>query len=156
MGIEVLVASKFSRRVRRNNLKMIALRTLASEGMGANKSLSIVVTDDSTIRDLNRRHLKIDAPTDVLSYSAGDDEYLGDIVISFETAKRNANGARWGVGDELSLLVVHGLLHLLGYDDSTPPARNRMWKKQEQILGPIPVNDARSSKPSGRIPTKPS
>jgi probable rRNA maturation factor len=61
--------------------------------------------------------------------------YLGDIVISYETARVNARRVGWRIADELELLVVHGTLHLLGYDDRSPRARARMWKRQAEILG---------------------
>ncbi len=77
----------------------------------------------------------MDAPTDVLSFPSGTRETLGDIVISYETARANARTAHWRTRDELDLLVVHGLLHLLGYDDMNPRDRARMWRRQEKIVG---------------------
>ena len=67
--------------------------------------------------------------------AARDLGYLGDVVVSYEQARKQARAAGWRVADELELLTVHGLLHLLGYDDLTPRARKRMWKRQAEILG---------------------
>ena len=61
--------------------------------------------------------------------------YLGDVVISYDRARVQARDAHWRVADELDLLVVHGVLHLVGYDDSSPDARKKMWKRQQDIFG---------------------
>lgn len=152
MAIEVDVAREFSRRVPKRRLKQVALNALASEGAGR-PGLTIAVRGDAAVRALNRRHLRIDAPTDVLSFSSDESGYLGDIVISYETARRNARLFNWPIRDELALLVVHGLLHLLGYEDSSPSARRRMWQRQEMILG-SGVSDALSSRPRDQSRSK--
>jgi probable rRNA maturation factor len=90
---------------------------------------------DRAMKAYIKRFHQINAPTDVLSFpSAPGDDYLGDILISYDTAKANARQAGWRVRDELRLLVTHGILHLLGYDDTTPDARKKMWKRQAEIL----------------------
>ncbi|MBI3915116.1 MAG: rRNA maturation RNase YbeY [Chloroflexi bacterium] len=61
--------------------------------------------------------------------------YIGDIIISYDTARVNARRVGWRIADELELLVAHGLLHLLGYEDHAPRARARMWRRQATILG---------------------
>ena len=127
--------------VRWRRLEQIAQTTLRAEATPSSQGLTIVITGDRAIRLLNRRFLQVDAPTDVLAFSSDEAGYLGDIVISYETASRNAQAFNWRVGDELSLLVVHGVLHLLGYDDSTHRAHKKMWKRQEDILGKPVVND---------------
>lgn len=134
MDISVQVAAQFARRVRVSHLRRVALKTLRAEKAGAGRGVSIVVVDDRTIRALNRRFHHINAPTDVLAFPAEEEDYLGDIVISYETARVNARAARWRLYDELSLLVTHGLLHVLGYDDTTPRKRARMWRRQAEIL----------------------
>jgi probable rRNA maturation factor len=150
MGIEIVIEPEFSRRVVRRDLEQVALRTLRAEGVPTSQGLAIVIAGDKSIRVLNRRFLETDAPTDVLSFSSDERGYLGDIVISYETASRNASAVHWRVRDELRLLVVHGLLHLLGYEDSTPSGRGKMWLRQENILGRVAVSGVQSSKRRGR------
>ena len=79
-------------------------------------SINLVLITDQEIRRLNREFRGKDKPTDVLAFSMGEDGVLGDIAISTETAKKNAK--RYGVSyrAELKRLVIHGVLHLLGYD----------------------------------------
>ncbi len=121
--------------MRRAPLRSIADKTLRLEKMPSQASLAVVIVGDRSIRSYNRRFHQVDAPTDVLSFPSGEKEYIGDIIISFEMARRNARTAGWRTADELKLLVVHGILHLLGYSDETPRKRSRMWKRQAEILG---------------------
>jgi probable rRNA maturation factor len=80
------------------------------------------------------------APTDVLSFPAGDidpdtgEPYLGDVLISFPRAEAQVKSAGHPVEEEIQLLVTHGILHLLGYDHAEPEAKERMWCAQEEIL----------------------
>ena len=104
----------------------------------AEGQITIVLVNDARIRKLNREYHGVDRATDILTFPF-DTTYLGDLIISIDQAKLNARHAKWTPADEFDLLVVHGILHLLGYDDMTKPARKRMWKRQEEILGhPIP------------------
>ncbi len=132
--IEIVVEPQFTRRVVRSNLVAIADKALRAEKAGR-RDLSIAVVGDKTICQLNRDFHGVDAPTDVLSFPSDEERAVGEIIISYETARANARSAGWRTRDELELLVVHGVLHLLGYDDLTPEDRARMWKRQEKILG---------------------
>ncbi len=133
--VNVVVARKFARRISQKELRIAAARTLVAEKPDAFHTLSIVIVGDRAMKDYNRRFHHVNAPTDVLSFPAPQrDDYLGDIIISYETAKENARRAGWRVRQELELLVTHGVLHLLGYDDSTPLKRQAMWQRQAQIL----------------------
>jgi probable rRNA maturation factor len=102
--------------------------------------LSIVLTDEARLQELNREYLGIDAPTDVLSFPASETDpqtgtrYLGDILISVPRARSQAEAAGHPLESEIQLLVVHGLLHLLGYDHAEPDEKAHMWKVQAQIL----------------------
>jgi probable rRNA maturation factor len=89
--------------------------------------------------------LGIDAPTDVLAFSAQEEteifvvapetvEYLGDVIVSYPRAVAQAGEARHEVEQELDLLIVHGLLHLLGYDHAEEEEKTLMWARQEAIL----------------------
>ena len=135
MAIEIRVHRKLSSRVNRVRLKRAASRALNAEKERGR--VSIYVAPDSEIRQLNRKFHATDAPTDVLSFPSNDPDYLGDIVISYDRARIQAREAKWRIADELDLLAVHGALHLLGYDDTTPRKRAAMWKQQERILGKV-------------------
>lgn len=163
MAIEIRVHKKFSARVNRARLKRVVQRALNVEKKRGTQSVSIYVATDSEIRLLNRKFHATDAVTDVLSFpflhrgraftpvSGGrkrpstnrsklisdDQNYLGDIIISYDRARVQARQAQWRIADELDLLAVHGALHLLGYDDTTPRKRATMWKQQEKILGKV-------------------
>ena len=113
----------------------------------ARGDLSVVLTDDQQLRELNRDYLGIDAPTDVLSFPASEKDpesgeaYLGDILISVERAAQQAEAAGHPVEAELQLLVVHGVLHLLGHDHAEPEEKARMWAAQSEILKSLGLGD---------------
>lgn len=86
----------------------------------------MLLCDDAVIRHLNTVHRGIENATDVLSFPQEDPVVLGDIVISLDTAQRQAAAAGWPPENEVALLAVHGLLHLLGYDDETAAEAARM------------------------------
>ncbi len=105
--------------------------------------LTLIVTGDDALQELNRRYLEIDAPTDVLSFPAGEVNpengafYLGDIAISYQRAQAQAALAGHPVEAELQLLVVHGVLHLLGYDHAEPDEKAAMWAAQDRVLAEL-------------------
>ncbi len=109
-------------------------------GVG-DKAVTVVLTDDERIRALKREHWGEDAPTDVLSfptYEPGDPfmpVHLGDIVISLDTAKRQAKAAGRSLEDEVLVLAAHALWHLLGHDHNTEDEWQGFRKVQSQILG---------------------
>ena len=102
--------------------------------------LTLVLTSDEEIRALNRDFLGNDAPTDVLSFPAGETDpdtgrhYLGDVVISLPRATEQAAARGHTVEAEAQLLAVHGVLHLLGYDHAEAADKIRMWAVQAAIL----------------------
>lgn len=111
-------------------LKGLAEKTLSA--LGRNRAhLDILITDDLQIRNLKKRYMGIDSATDVISFDTGD------IVISAETARRNAPEFGTTPLREISLYLIHGILHLSGYDDSTDASRRRMERKQEELLREI-------------------
>jgi probable rRNA maturation factor len=90
---------------------------------------------------LNRTHRGVEGPTDVLAFPLREGpwshlapELLGDVVISVDTARRQGRQAGTGLRAELALLLVHGILHLLGYDHAGAEERRRMWRKQRTVL----------------------
>ena len=108
-------------------------------------TISIAVIDDDEMHELNRRFLDHDYPTDVLSFRLSDvNEPLdGEIVVSIDTARTQAADHQWPVSAELMLYVVHGTLHLLGYDDHQEDERRTMYQTQRRILAELghPMND---------------
>ena len=102
--------------------------------------ISIVLTDDAQLHQLNRDFLGIDAPTDVLSFPSDEVDpetktrYLGDIVISIPRAQQQADLGGHAVEEEAQLLVVHGVLHLLGHDHASAEEKARMWHEQAKVL----------------------
>lgn len=134
MSIEIQVDKRFARWVDKRRLNRVASRALRIERSGRKRNATVVITDDRSIRQYNLQYHHVNSPTDVLSFGSDEPDYLGDILISYETARENARAARWRLGDELELLLVHGLLHLIGYDDRTAPQRGRMWDRQAEIL----------------------
>ncbi len=113
---------------------------LKDEKMKSPAAISIVLCDDKTIHELNIRFLRHDYPTDVLSFSLGGDELtgqtklVGEIIISVETAERNAKKFHQTLEQELLRLAIHGTLHLLGYDDATPQQRRKMRRREREYL----------------------
>jgi probable rRNA maturation factor len=107
-----------------------------------NAELSIVLTDDLRIRMLNRDYRQKDKPTDVLAFAMregelGDvgSELLGDVIVSVETARRQAVRAGHDVLSEVTILVVHGVLHLLGWDHDTLAKDRRMRAETARLAG---------------------
>jgi probable rRNA maturation factor len=114
----VLVNRQRRRRVPRARLARI-LRD-ASRALGVSGEVSLVLAGDALLRRLNRDYRGKDRPTDVLSFPGdGGEAGLGDILISVETAGRNARRLGHGLGKELDFLALHGFLHVLGYDHET-------------------------------------
>jgi probable rRNA maturation factor len=103
-------------------------------------ALTIVITDNEEMSALNRQFRGIDAPTDVLSFPADipalEDApvYLGDLVIAYPYTAAQAEREGHDLMASLSLLVIHGTLHLLAYDHDTPAAQARMWSAQARLL----------------------
>lgn len=122
----------------------LAQRALAAEGVPGSAVLSVVVTGDERVRELNRRYRSIDAPTDVLSFGMqeadgfvtppGSAAQLGEIVISYPTAARQAAEAGHSVDEELAHLLVHGVLHLLGHDHVAAEEARAMLAREEALL----------------------
>jgi probable rRNA maturation factor len=129
----------------RHALERLAARALETEQVPVPAELSVVLADDPTVHELNRTYRNTDAPTDVLSFSQldgeqftraeGSTQHLGDIVISVETAARQAAEYRQTLQQELEHLLVHGVLHLLGYDHETPEDAAAMRLQEDAVLG---------------------
>ena len=120
---------------------------LEHQSESLDSELTIMLTDDARIQDLNRDYLGIDAPTDVLSFPASETDpetgarYIGDIIISMPYAAKSAEKAGHPLESEVQLLVVHGLLHLLGHDHAEADEKARMWQAQAEILESLGLGD---------------
>jgi probable rRNA maturation factor len=121
-------------------LERAANTTLAHQSKSLESELSVILTDDARLHELNLNYLGIDAPTDVLSFPASETDpetgarYIGDILISLPRAEAQAQAAGHPLEWEVQLLVVHGVLHLLGHDHAEAEEKARMWKAQAEIL----------------------
>ena len=113
---------------------------LEHESQSLDSELSIILTNDTRLHELNLNYLGVDSPTDVLSFPASETDpetgarYIGDILISIPRAQAQASAADHPLEAEVQLLVVHGVLHLLGYDHGEAQDKARMWKAQAEIL----------------------
>ncbi|MEO5819449.1 MAG: rRNA maturation RNase YbeY [Vicinamibacteraceae bacterium] len=109
----------------------------------ATGTLTLVITSDRRIRRLNRLWRGIDKATDVLSFPAGDDpgpvRHLGDVVISRETAVRQARDGGHPLATELRVLALHGLLHLLGYDHERDSGQMARFERRLRRQGNLPA-----------------
>ncbi len=141
--VEVQIAPAFADLLSAERLRAVAEAVLRHEGRSV--ELTLVVTDDEGIQALNRDFLGLDAPTDVLSFSAQEDSgpfvvapeaagYLGDVIVSYPRAVEQAQEHGHTADQEMNLLVIHGILHLLGYDHATEDQEAVMWARQEAIL----------------------
>jgi len=124
-------------------LREAAKKTLAHEAFAGDGELAIIITSDEEVQALNRRYRGIDAPTDVLSFgqaaapeplAPGEPAYLGDVLISYPRARTQAKAAGHATADELVLLVIHGVLHLLGHDHVRRNDKRKMWAAQAVVL----------------------
>jgi probable rRNA maturation factor len=113
------------------------------EAASAEADITIVLTDDAQLHELNLEFLGTDSPTDVLSFPASELDpetgalYLGDVVISIPRATQQAQAAGHSVEDETQLLVAHGVLHLLGHDHAEAEDKARMWQAQTEIMAQL-------------------
>jgi probable rRNA maturation factor len=122
--------------------------------------LSVLIVDDVRSRRLNARYRGIDRPTDVLAFAMREGPFadlqaqvLGDVVISAETALRQARARRHSLAEELTRLLIHGTLHLLGYDHEVSPADARLMRAKERELWRLVASMVKV--PSERQPSAP-
>lgn len=147
MNIEVQNHADFE--VDAARLVKAAQTVLAQMEVDPESGISVVITSDEEVRALNSQYRALDAPTDVLSFPAetlpeevqGDEPpYLGDLIIAYPYAKAQAEREGHALTDSLVLLVVHGTLHLLGYDHDTPENRAEMWAEQAKALEALGIS----------------
>jgi probable rRNA maturation factor len=138
--INLQIDEAFAHEVDPKVLRAAARAALEHQAAPAPGELTIAITDDPRLQQLNRDYLGEDHPTDVLSFPSDEHDpetgarYFGDIAVSFPRALEQANSAGYPVTAELQLLVVHGVLHLLGHDHAQPDEKAHMWTTQAEIL----------------------
>ncbi|MCX6048668.1 MAG: rRNA maturation RNase YbeY [Chloroflexi bacterium] len=153
--IDIQVDEEFSGLVDEQNI-IAAVAELLRQAGKSSAALTIAITDDAYIQQLNQEYRDVDAPTDVLSFPSQStdptvdatlalppelvaelENYLGDLVIAYPYTVAQAAHYQNSVPSELRLLAVHGVLHLLGYDHATPEEEDAMWAAQERALAAL-------------------
>lgn len=162
--VVVQVFPAFANRLTRVWLRKVAELALSgTKGQALNSgdeieamNISLVIADDETVHNLNLEYRGLDETTDVLAFplwesretSVPDTDgfflppqeagHVGEIVISYPQAARQARDGKKTVKSEMALLIVHGVLHLLGYDHADPQQEREMWARQDEILAALP------------------
>lgn len=134
--IQVAISSEqLALKIDKRRLRAAIKEVLNGEGIES-ADISLAVVDDPTIHDLNRRWLNHDVPTDVLSFVLDQHEahLEGEIIVSADTAKTRCAEFGWPAEAELLLYVIHGALHLAGYDDKRSAARRQMREREQFYL----------------------
>jgi probable rRNA maturation factor len=147
MVVNIQLADDVTSPLDLNQIELSASLALQMAAAPLDAELTVVLTGDEELQRLNRQFLEIDAPTDVLSFPAdfvdpdSHHPYLGDILVSVERAQQQADLLGHSAGQELRLLIVHGVLHLLGHDHAEESEKARMWSLQDQILSKLSSGD---------------
>jgi probable rRNA maturation factor len=147
--VDVQIDERFADMADADLIERAVVATLAGEAVSEPVEVSVLVTDDAALHTLNRDYRNVDAPTDVLSFAAEEEEaagpafvlppdaprYLGDIAISYERVVAQAAEYGHSPERELAYLTAHGVLHLLGYDHERGPAdANAMRMREEATM----------------------
>jgi probable rRNA maturation factor len=137
--VDVFLANEQERPIDEARLSALTRHTLKAEDVDEDIEISVLLVTRDHIRQLNARYAGADHATDVLAFPMMEDEedetvLLGDVVICPEIAMKNASSLGRGLDDELDTLVVHGTLHLLGYDHQGEEDAARMQSRLQEIL----------------------
>ena len=143
--IGVFIDPQFQELVDREGVRKIVRGVLRAEKVPSPYEVSLVITDSGTVRRLNRDYRGVDQPTDVLAFSMSHQEAdfvlppdnvlrLGEVVISYPRAAEQAREQGHSTARELALLVIHGMLHLLGYDHEKPGEGKKMRAREKELL----------------------
>jgi probable rRNA maturation factor len=133
----VLISNRQPIAIDEDGLTALAIRTLAGEGLTERVELSVSLVDEAEMADLHVKYMNEEGPTDVLSFPLDevDDRgvrLLGDVIVAPSVAAANNPDDPAG---EVRLLLVHGILHVLGYDHEEDTERAEMWSRQERYSG---------------------
>ena len=151
MEINILIDKEFKKQVKSTWLKNLARQIQTAENVSAKSEMELVITGDEEIHKLNLKYLDEDRPTDVLSFPMNEQleaapvfvkvpdgkSHLGEIIISYPTAVIQAEEHRHSVNREIVILLIHGILHLLGYDHDIPEREQVMHNRESAILKTI-------------------
>jgi len=146
--VEIFVEEKFRGMVDEGWVGRIAQTVLEAEGVTPPYEVGLVFTDSETVKQLNRDYRGVDEPTDVLAFcmlpqKEADDSFalppdgvtrLGEVIISYPQAVEQANEQGHSTERELALLVIHGILHLTGYDHEEPEEESKMRERERELL----------------------
>jgi len=150
--LSIRIEEPFVRLVTEDWLRRAVELTLVAAGLSSPVELGLVIADDDTLRELNRSYRGVDNTTDVLAFAfsqpgnEGGEHFitppdktlhLGEIFISYRQAERQAEEQHHPLERELALLVIHGVLHLLGYEHERPEAEQRMRAMEAKVLEAI-------------------
>ena len=124
------------------SIASLAEFALAEEAATGSWEVSFLFTSDDAIQRMHLEFMDLDSPTDIMTFPYESDDFMpgaiggrgGDVVISVDTARENATDAGWTLADELQFLVLHGILHLLGWDDPDAEQRAEMLARQSVLL----------------------
>ena len=145
MKISIVDREEFIDGPGREELVRLVERILAYLDLSARSELCVSLVSDGDMRELNRRYRQIDATTDVLCFPQKSDvnpDLLGDIVISHQTAVRHSQKLEITIEEELRLLIVHAVLHLLGFDHKKKKEREAMREKEKEVLNYLVKTEA--------------
>lgn len=147
MEIEIFNETEENLEQELSELKELLVNVAKDEGL-ENILFNVIIIDNSRIREINREYRNIDRETDVISFALEDDKtfnleeirVLGDIYISIDKTRSQAEEYGHSFKRELSFLAIHGFLHLLGYDHMEKDEEEVMFKKQEEVLSRYEIN----------------
>jgi probable rRNA maturation factor len=144
-GFEISLVNQQSRHAVDENTLVAAVRAVLRDSEFTSASVSIAVVDDATIRELNRRYLEHDWPTDVLSFVLDhtNGHLNAEVIVSADMAAVNADEFGWSAAAEQTLYVVHGTCHLIGYRDQTPQEIQAMRAAEANYLRAFGFDPAR-------------
>lgn len=137
MEISIVDREGFIEAPAREELVSLVEKILAYLDLSARSELCVSLISDGDMRELNRQYRQIDATTDVLCFPQKNEatpDLLGDIVISYQTALRHSRRLEITIEEELRLLIVHAVLHLLGFDHKKKKERETMREKEKEVL----------------------
>lgn len=152
LQLSIQIEDPFVSLVDKDWLRKFVETTLIADGVGELVDIGLVIASDETVQNLNRSYRGVDASTDVLAFAltksgSGEVEHfamppdkilhLGEVIVSYHQAERQAEEQHHPIERELALLVVHGVLHLLGYDHEKPEAEQSMRAMEAEILNSI-------------------
>ncbi len=146
--IDVIIDGDFEGCPEKSWLRSLAEQALLAQGVSSNAELGIVIATQERVQELNRSYRGQDKPTDVLAFYMTPREekfvsppdgilHLGEVIISYPQAVIQAKEHKHSIKRELAILLIHGVLHLLGYDHEKPEERRQMRAREKKILSSI-------------------